>query len=236
MPDLSTLDLSCWEILLRFLCAMTVGLVIGTEREYTGRPAGMRTHTLVSLGSCSVMILSQLLFAQYAAYGALPDPARLGAQVISGVGFLGAGTILREGTSIKGLTTAASVWTVACLGLAAGAGYYFISLCGMLLILLTLTALEWVQNKVIAPHGEPRNYCAETDDVPAALRALTDCAEIARLDLKHLLAEKAEDGSYRVTFRCDIGGERGQSRREKFFEAVMQSPGIKSIRELPEEK
>ena len=103
MPDLSSLDLSAWEILLRFLCAMTVGLVIGTEREYTGRPAGMRTHTLVSLGSCAVMVTAQLIFVQYAPFGALPDPARLGAQVISGVGFLGAGTILREGNSIKGL-------------------------------------------------------------------------------------------------------------------------------------
>ena len=235
MPDLSNLQLSYWDILLRFLCAMTVGLVIGTEREYTGRPAGMRTHTLVSLGSCAVMIVSQLIFLQYAPYGALPDPARLGAQVISGVGFLGAGTILREGTSIKGLTTAASVWTVACLGLAAGAGYYSISLCGMVLILVTLTVFERIQNKLIAPHGEPRSYCAETDDVPAALRALTECAEIARLDLKHLVAEKT-DSSFHITFRADIGGERGQSRREKFFEAVMQRPGIKALRELPEEK
>jgi len=236
MPDLSSLDLSALEILLRFLCAMTVGLVIGTEREYTGRPAGMRTHTLVSLGSCAVMVTAQLIFVQYAPYGALPDPARLGAQVISGVGFLGAGTILREGNSIKGLTTAASVWTVACLGLAAGAGYYFISLAGMLLILVTLTVFERIQNRFIAPHGEARTYCAEADDVPTALRALTECAEIARLDLKHLLAEKDDCCGYRITFRCDIGGERGQARREKFFEAVMKCPGIKSIRELPEEK
>jgi len=156
--------------------------------------------------------------------------------VISGVGFLGAGTILREGNSIKGLTTAASVWTVACLGLAAGAGYYFISLAGMLLILVTLTVFERIQNRFIAPHGEARTYCAEADDVPTALRALTECAEIARLDLKHLLAEKDDCCGYRITFRCDIGGERGQARREKFFEAVMKCPGIKSIRELPEEK
>ena len=101
------------DIMLRLLCAMLIGVVIGTEREYTHRPAGMRTHMLVALGACAVMITSQLIFFQYRPFGATPDPARLSAQVITGVGFLGAGTILREGTSIKGLTTAASIWAVA---------------------------------------------------------------------------------------------------------------------------
>ena len=110
------------EVLTRLLCAMAVGLVIGTEREYTNRPAGMRTHILVALGSCAVMITGELIFVQYKALGAAPDPARLGAQVITGVGFLGAGTILREGSDVKGLTTAASLWAVAGLVLAAGAG------------------------------------------------------------------------------------------------------------------
>ena len=121
-------------ICMRLLCAMIVGLVIGTEREFTHRPAGMRTHILVALGACSVMITGELIFIPYSTLGATPDPARLGAQVITGVGFLGAGTILREGINVKGLTTAASLWTVACLGLAAGAGYYAVALVGMVFV------------------------------------------------------------------------------------------------------
>ena len=119
-------------VCLRLLCAMVVGLIIGTEREYTHRPAGMRTHILVALGSCVVMLTGQMIFAQYLPYGATPDPARLAAQVIAGVGFLGAGTILRDGASVKGLTTAASVWAVACLGIACGYGYYALALVGMI--------------------------------------------------------------------------------------------------------
>ena len=128
--DLSALEVGPLEIILRLLCAMLVGAIIGTEREYTHRPAGMRTHMLVALGACVVMVTSQMIFFQYRPYGATPDPARLSAQVITGVGFLGAGTIMREGPSIKGLTTAASVWAVACLGIAIGAGYYGLGLAG----------------------------------------------------------------------------------------------------------
>ena len=83
-----------WEICLRLACAMLVGLVIGTEREYTHRPAGMRTHILVALGACVVSITGEIIFNHYNTLGAFPDPARLSAQVITGVGFLGAGTIV----------------------------------------------------------------------------------------------------------------------------------------------
>ena len=132
--DLGSLILSPMDILMRLLCAMIVGTVIGLEREYTHRPAGLRTHILVSLGACAVMITGQLIFCQYRPFGSTADPARLAAQVISGVGFLGAGTIMREGVNVKGLTTAASLWAVACLGIAAGGGYYEVALLGMVLV------------------------------------------------------------------------------------------------------
>ena len=120
--ETATVELNIWQICARLLCALVIGMVIGMEREYTHRPAGMRTHILVALGSCAVMITGQLIFGQYSALGSNPDPARLSAQVITGVGCLGAGTIMREGASVKGLTTAASLWAVACLGIAAGGG------------------------------------------------------------------------------------------------------------------
>lgn len=136
--DLSALQLSNLEILIRLIFAMGIGALIGMEREFSHRPAGLRTHMLVALGACTVMITSQLLFCQYRPYGSTPDPARMSAQVIAGVGFLGAGTILREGVIVKGLTTAASIWTVACLGLAVGAGYYILGLISVGAVLITL--------------------------------------------------------------------------------------------------
>ncbi|HBL37110.1 MAG TPA: methyltransferase, partial [Firmicutes bacterium] len=103
------------------MVATLLGAVIGLEREQHGRPAGLRTHILVALGSCLIMLVSIYGFPS----GTGSDPARLAAQVVSGIGFLGAGTILRDGTSIRGLTTAASLWVVAGIGLAAGTGFYW---------------------------------------------------------------------------------------------------------------
>ena len=126
------------SICLRLLCAMIVGLVIGTEREYTNRPAGMRTHILVALGACVVAITGELISHQYGN----TDPARLGAQVISGVGFLGAGTIFTAQRKIVGLTTAASLWNIACLGLAVGYGYYVIAVVGCVFVIAVLMMMQ----------------------------------------------------------------------------------------------
>lgn len=123
------MQLSYWDILLRTILSILLGGFIGMERQSKHRPAGFRTHILVCLGSMTVMVLSQYLFLQYyELYGIASDPARLGAQVISGIGFLGAGTIIRYGGNVKGLTTAASLWAIACIGLAIGAGFYALAI------------------------------------------------------------------------------------------------------------
>ena len=114
------------EALIRILIALACGGIIGYEREYKNRPAGLRTHMLVCIGAALVMIVSQYLFEKYSP--GVTDPARLGAQVISGIGFLGAGTIIRDRFSVKGLTTAATLWVVACIGLAIGSGYYLMAI------------------------------------------------------------------------------------------------------------
>lgn len=227
--DLSSLELGLGEICLRLLCAMVVGMVIGTEREYTNRPAGMRTHILVALGACAVMITGQLIFAQYKAVGGNPDPARLGAQVITGVGFLGAGTILRDGANVKGLTTAASLWAVACLGIAAGGGYYAVALAGMVFIFITLTILEVFQNKLVGPGINLHCYRVETADICAGLQAINDCAQKHRAGLQDMQTERLPDGSYLVVFRADIGGVRGKQRREKFLETLAAHPAVSSV-------
>ena len=158
------------EISLRLGCAMLVGLIIGIEREYTHRPAGMRTHILVALGACVVSIAGEMLFTQYNTTGATPDPARLSAQVITGVGFLGAGTIMKEGPTVKGLTTAASLWAVACLGLASGFGYYSLALLGMAFIMITLTVFEVLQRGLIRTGSSSMGYSLETKDITLSLK------------------------------------------------------------------
>lgn len=113
------------QIIFRVLLASCFGALIGLEREYAHRPAGLRTHILVCVGSCLVMLTSEFAYNYYHQFSPNMDINRLGAQVISGIGFLGAGTIIRNGSSVKGLTTAASIWAVACIGLATGIGFYF---------------------------------------------------------------------------------------------------------------
>lgn len=120
------------------LAALLSG-VIGYEREHSHRPAGFRTHILVSVGSALVMLTSVYIAKDQ---GAGTDITRMSAQVISGIGFLGAGTILREGFSVKGLTTAASLWAVSCIGISVGAGYISGALVATVVIYLTLNSLK----------------------------------------------------------------------------------------------
>ncbi len=110
------------ETAVRLLAAMILGALIGLERETHGKDAGVRTYALVSMGSALAMIVSIQMYETYK--GAGVDPSRIAAQVISGVGFLGAGAIMRFDKEIKGLTTAAGIWTVAGIGLACGMGAY----------------------------------------------------------------------------------------------------------------
>ena len=205
------------EILLRLVCAMIVGLVIGTEREYTHRPAGMRTHILVSLGACIAAVTGELLFHHYTQLGGTADPARLSAQVITGVGFLGAGTIMKAGSSVKGLTTAASVWAVACLGIASGFGYYTLAILGMLLILVTLTIFEWVQQLLLKPgSGRTLNLTLDSADISATLTLLNRAAEDCQVIITNLSAQTLETG-HRIRFRAAFSAGGFKARREAFF-------------------
>ncbi|WP_422484382.1 MgtC/SapB family protein [Gudongella sp. DL1XJH-153] len=130
------------EILARLLISAVLGGVIGIEREASNRPAGFRTHILVSVGSTLIMLVSMYAIPQPA------DRARIAAQVVSGIGFLGAGTILRTGSTIRGLTTAASLWVCAGIGLAIGSGYYFGGVVTAMIVLISLVVLSKVEKNV----------------------------------------------------------------------------------------
>lgn len=151
-------ELNTISVLLRLVLAMLFGGLIGLERERKRRPAGFRTYMLVCLGAALTMILSQYEYvmintrwAEIAAeVGMQTDVSRFGAQVINGIGFLGAGTIIVTGRQeVKGLTTAAGLWASACMGLAIGAGFYECVLLGFILIFLSIRLLPFVENFIV---------------------------------------------------------------------------------------
>lgn len=135
----------------RLVLATTLGGLIGIEREVHGRPAGFRTHLLVTLGACLMMIVSESFYFKYAAMNNESvlrlDPGRIGAQIITGIGFLGAGAIIKEGHAVRGLTTAACLWVSAGVGMAVGAGFYFPALVVTAISLFSLMLLKRVEKK-----------------------------------------------------------------------------------------
>ena len=137
-PDLSVeteLNLA-----LRLTVGLVLGAIIGFERELHRQPAGFRTHSLVSLGAALFTVVSAFGFS-----GSNVDPTRIAAQIVSGIGFIGAGTILQYRGHIRGLTTAASLWSVAAIGTAAGAGLFVVAITGTVLILVILSLLDQVE-------------------------------------------------------------------------------------------
>lgn len=143
------------QIIVRLVLSVVFSGFIGLERQIHRRTAGLRTHILVSLGSCLIMLTSMYIFDIYKNVAPL-DPARIAAGVITGIGFLGAGTIIRDRENVKGLTTAASLWVVAGIGLATGCGFYKAALFATLLAFVTLFALRQVENAVFIKEGKSK--------------------------------------------------------------------------------
>ena len=146
-PDLS------FDLFSRLMLASVLGGLIGLEREIHGRPAGFRTHLLVSLGACLFSITSfevYRIFGNFSGTGQVGvDPGRIAAQVVTGIGFLGAGAIIQERTAIRGLTTAACLWVAAALGLACGFGLFWLAVAVTLVALLNLLLLKEVEKRLV---------------------------------------------------------------------------------------
>lgn len=229
MSDVIYHELTYTDAVLRMIFAMIIGIVVGAERGRNHRPAGMRTHMLVALGACVVMIVGNLLFIEFSPLGAAPDPARLGAQVISGVGFLGAGTILREGLAVKGLTTAASIWTVACLGLAIGAGYYAIALTGAVAVYATLTIFEVVQRRIYPSRHATLVISLECQELPAVMHALNRCTTEQNATLSHVQFDEQEPGVYRVSSTIVFRGTHPELDQAVFLEKLGSSPDLSKL-------
>ena len=133
-----------WDLALRIVLSGILGAVIGYERQAGHKAAGLRTHMLVSMGSCLIMILSYKIYYMVEGH-TNADPARLAAQVVSGIGFLGAGSIMKDGLNVRGLTTAASLWVVSAVGLTVGAGFYEGAIFVTVMILVVLGILTKIE-------------------------------------------------------------------------------------------
>jgi putative Mg2+ transporter-C (MgtC) family protein len=146
-------DITLGEIAVRLVIAAALSGLIGLEREWRERAAGLRTHMLVGVGSALFTLVSAYGFNDFLVGGSnvvRADPSRIAAQIVTGIGFLGAGAILRQGLTIRGLTTAAGLWVVAAIGMAVGAGYYGGALIGTGVVLFGLGPLRWAEGYVVA--------------------------------------------------------------------------------------
>ena len=199
-------DLNVLSVCVRLGLAMLFGGTIGLERGFRQRAAGLRTHMLLCIGAASTMLVSQYMYASYG----VGDPARLSAQVISGIGFLGAGTIFTQRKKIAGLTTAASLWNTACLGIVTGYGYYWLSLCGCALVLVTLMLLQKVIRVNAIKRVEVR-FSNRAETIPF-INEFFEKAGIKVLDLDFHIEAPAEDSpkdgnQYTNTYTLHLPGK-----------------------------
>ena len=148
MPELET-----WDALLRLVVAAGLGGAIGLERELRDHEAGFRTHLLVALGACVFTLVSAYAWTDWTfstREGIVFDPTRIAAQIVTGIGFLGAGAIIVRGINVRGLTTAATLWVVAAIGMAAGTGYYVVAIGATALVLVSLGPLKIVSARILS--------------------------------------------------------------------------------------
>jgi putative Mg2+ transporter-C (MgtC) family protein len=184
--------MSTLDVFVRILVAAVLGGVIGLEREIREHTAGFRTHILVSVGAAAFTMASS-----YGLEGTDFDPNRISAQVVTGIGFLGAGAIIRYGVSVRGLTTAASLWTVAAVGLLAAQGFYPAALITTALVVVSLYLLRLIEDRLIYPHvGQPvrvRVHFQRPGYTP--LTQLFAVLQQAHVAVKEIAVEPGEDDS-----------------------------------------
>lgn len=219
--------ISDWEMCYRLLLAALYGSLIGIQREHLFWTAGLRTHMLVCAGACLIMIVSAFGFSVALTQpGTQLDPSRIAAQVVSGIGFLGAGSIMMRGEVIKGLTTAASLWAVAGIGLAVGGGLYMLGAVATFLILIILIAIRPVERmlrdivqiqvvKLVAP-----NNTLSPNQLKQLLGARAD-------KIRQFIVERGPDSSTE-TFTIEL---RGVTKSQS-DEIIKQILGVDGVREV----
>ena len=220
-------ELTLWGIVIRILVSVVLGGIIGLERGMKNRPAGLRTYMLVCMGSCVVMLINQYTTQVFGT----GDPVRLGAQVISGIGFLGAGTIIvTSHNQIKGLTTAAGLWTSACIGLAIGIGQYEVAIGAGLCVFLVLTVLHEMDYFL---HSRTRTLDAyiELDNTITLGKFIRNIREqgleISNIQREHDLAY---DNPV-ISFTATIKGQR-KTHQDELIRLIRKMEGVKYLEGL----
>jgi putative Mg2+ transporter-C (MgtC) family protein len=225
-------ELGWAEILLRVVLAGVLGGAIGLERELREREAGLRTHLLVAVGAALFTMVSAYAWTDWHfsnAEGLVFDPTRIAAQIVTGIGFLGAGAIIRQGLSIRGLTTAATLWVVAAIGMAAGAGYYPAAVITTVLVLVTLWPLRrlafWISTSVRRDEGRL------VVELPAGASAasLLEVVEGAGANVRSLAFED-EGETRRVDMQLRTGSGRTAAA---LVDALNSAQNVKAARWNP---
>lgn len=188
------------ELAVRLFLAAACGAAIGVEREIHDHPAGMRTHVLVGLGASLFAIVSGYGYEAvfHAGISGPPDPTRIAAQIVSGIGFLGAGAILHQGNIIRGLTTAASLWATAAVGLAVGAGLYILGLLGAAIIIFSLWPLNSLAARLHPTGSQALHLRLELGSL-AALGPVTERLVRSGAEMSALNSRKLGKGRYEIT-------------------------------------
>jgi putative Mg2+ transporter-C (MgtC) family protein len=222
-------DLSLVEVVLRIVLAAALGGAIGLERELREREAGLRTHLLVSVGAALFTMVSAYAWTDWRfsnEEGLVFDPTRIAAQVVTGIGFLGAGAIIRQGLSVKGLTTAATLWVVAAIGMASGVGYYWAALVTTALVLVSLWPLRIVAFRLSARTRPEEGHLAV--ELPAGTSAVSvlEAVENAGADVSSLEFEEEGDRR-RVDVRVRLGTGKTAAQ---LIDALTQAEAVRGAR------
>ena len=222
-PDV-TLQL---DLAFRLVVAAVLGALVGLEREIHAHPAGMRTHLLVSLGSAMFTVLSIHGFIGVLdpGQGAAPDPTRIAAQIVSGIGFLGAGAIIKYGTSIRGLTTAGSLWATSAIGMAAGAGQLIVAIVGAAIVLFSLWPLNWLIQRLRIGQDRVVRVRLQLDGL-TALGEITRQLTTHRMELSGIQTQRTGKNRYEV--ELDVRLASGQ-RIDGLVELITAIPDVELL-------
>lgn len=196
------------DIVVRLLASLVVGGLIGLERSYHGRPAGFRTHALVCLSTSLLMLVTvyETRWFPSDAPGRISlDPTRLAQGIMTGIGFLGAGTIIKDGLSVRGLTTAASIWTTAAIGILIGIGFYFPAAVATVLTLGTLSVFRWIESHIPAQfYAQFAVRFARSDAMPESeMRRLLQAHDFTVANLNYELDVEANFFEYQMVIRTN---------------------------------
>jgi len=218
--------LNTLETFFKLFLACVLGGIIGLERESVNRPAGFRTHILVSVGATIVMITNMELVTIMSTTAEV-QPGRFGASVISGIGFLGAGTIIKEGATVKGLTTAASLWATACIGLALGSGLYAIALGATIFVFLTLEVFPMIERKLAFKRNISKIQIVASNAL-GQLTAINHLFDDMNIIIRGIKSHKMSDETdlIQLTLRVKCSSK---VTRNKLVDALLNIDGINDI-------